>query len=141
MRHVRGSGQLDLVSYGHCPAQFFSHKIKSSEDPSTSRKKSLGWRSVSLSSGILGLFPESSAAVATIPFDKGDTILLFTDGLNEGANPAGKRFGMNNIRQSCSKNLDKSMDRMVDQLILDWRNFTANPRADDDVCVIGVKAL
>ncbi|MCX6131137.1 MAG: PP2C family protein-serine/threonine phosphatase [Proteobacteria bacterium] len=141
MRHVRGSGQLDLLSYGHCPAQFFSHDIMSSSDPSISARKTVGWHSVVLGSDILGLQPKSSGASATIPFHKGDVIVLFTDGLNEGKNPAGKRFGFVNLRNSCSKLLDKSMDRMVDQLILDWRNFRVDPHADDDVCIIGVKAL
>jgi len=42
---------------------------------------------------VLGMFPDWSCSVREIALRRGDTLLLFTDGVTEAMNEAGEEFG------------------------------------------------
>ena len=52
---------------------------------------------------VLGIIPETDYEIKTLPFQHGDTLLLYTDGLIDAMNFNGKVWGRERLDRSCEK--------------------------------------
>jgi serine phosphatase RsbU (regulator of sigma subunit) len=85
-------GSAEFVSAGHPPVLV------------RSRDKEL--RELRSNTLPIGMFPGHDYAVETTRLDRGDTLLLFTDGVLEAANAQGETFGLDRLRRSLLPDFD-----------------------------------
>ncbi len=80
----------------------------------------------------IGVFPDSDYASETFAFHRGDRILLYTDGIVEAENHAGKMFDYDRVKFALSeKNLVSSKDAL-EELLEQVNIFTGGAAPSDD---------
>ena len=125
-RYVKGSDNLDVVMAGH-PLPFF--------------RTPKGMANVVFpASQALGLDPEFKVVLHKVPFGMGSSLLVFTDGLVEAANPANKMYGRKKIKEQYQRGPDVP-HQALEELIDNWKTYLDGTPPNDDVCVIAMKAL
>lgn len=90
-------------------------------------------------SPLLGVYPDSDYAVVTVPFGPGDLLLLFTDGLNETANPAGETFGTRRVQETIRRHRRQPARVVVEKVFAALYKFAAGRPIEDDITAIVVK--
>jgi PAS domain S-box-containing protein len=78
------------------------------------------------------VFQESPA----IPVERGDLVLLFTDGVVEAASPDGERFGLKRTLTIVRAHQREAPDAILDALFQAVGDFTGHPLQDDLTAVI-----
>jgi phosphoserine phosphatase RsbU/P len=87
----------------------------------------------------LGLTAEAAYETSTTPIRSGDVFLLYTDGVVEAENPAGKDFGMQRLSATFDESLDGPLAAMPAKIICEVVSFQKRRHHDDDVCVVAVE--
>ena len=84
------TGTLDYVNAGHMAPMLLRHD---------------GSRMERLEAGgpVLGVLPAVGYSSGTVEIQDGDTVLLYSDGINEAANPSGEEFGEERISEIMSR--------------------------------------
>jgi len=77
-----GTGELELASAGHLPALLVKRD---------------GVRQIGATGLPLGMFCSSKYTVQRVRLDRGDSLLLFTDGISEARNGSGKEYGVERL--------------------------------------------
>lgn len=85
----------------------------------------------------IGVLGDIQYEQVTLPFEPGQVVVLYTDGINESMNKAGKLFGIDRIRRrvASEKPFAGTLGRKI---IADVRSFTANRPQYDDMCLVVV---
>jgi sigma-B regulation protein RsbU (phosphoserine phosphatase) len=97
-------------------------------------------RQVLRSSGtVLGLLPGRSYADETIELGRGDTLVLFTDGVGEAENPAEEQLGDERLLDFLSGCAGEGATRVVDRLLEEVRRFAAGAAQYDDIAIVAVR--
>ncbi len=102
------------------------------------------------STGVSELYRTVSVALAMketvvfteqeLAFSRGDSLLLFTDGLLEATNRSGEEFGIERLRKAFDR-AEGSPEDICSSLILDARTFSSTEIFHDDVSLVCVKFL
>lgn len=87
----------------------------------------------------LGLAAEAVYETSNSPIRSGDVFLLYTDGVVEAENPAGKDFGMQRLSSTFDESLDGPLAAMPAKIICEVVSFQKRRHHDDDVCVVAVE--
>jgi sigma-B regulation protein RsbU (phosphoserine phosphatase) len=91
----------------------------------------------------LGLMAESSYEEGRRPFDPGDAVLLFTDGLFEVEGAGGEEFGQARLRAGVAARLAMATPALLDGLLAQVHAFRAvgaeGGEFADDICVVTVE--
>ena len=74
-----------------------------------------------------------------MPFPKGSTLLVYTDGLTEAMNSAGKAFSRRKVHSSFMQG-DRDPQETLAVLLQNWRDHLSDQQPLDDVCVVAVRA-
>ncbi len=86
---------------------------------------------------ILGVMPDWEYKSETIPINKGDVIVFFTDGLAEARNPEGEEFGNARILEAVNKRRELDSRRILEETYQERHSFTCfAPLADDTTIMI-----
>ena len=90
---------------------------------------------------MLGPFGDSPYSAGTLSLEPGDRVLLFTDGLLEVKNAAGRDFGVDGVRQILECKHDLPPGRFADALLYalsNWSEDAIGPRQTDDITIIAI---
>ncbi|PKL39610.1 MAG: hypothetical protein CVV44_05155 [Spirochaetae bacterium HGW-Spirochaetae-1] len=68
--------------------------------------------------------------------NRGDILLLFTDGLLEGLNADGQEFGMDGIKNSLKNTAGNTAREILDDIMRDFNRHIRNSGAGDDIAVM-----
>ena len=87
----------------------------------------------------LGIRADTEYPAVQVDLQKGDYVVLHSDGFSEAANAEGEQFGFEHtaevIQQGCFEGL--SPEHLVERLIEEVKAFTGDePQADDMTCVV-----
>ena len=74
-----------------------------------------------------------------VPINKGDIILLFTDGVTEAANRDGKLFGEKRLEQALIKHSHLELEDILEKIARDVREF--QEKQDDDITLVLIKKV
>jgi serine phosphatase RsbU (regulator of sigma subunit)/pSer/pThr/pTyr-binding forkhead associated (FHA) protein len=112
-------GRLSYCNAGHEPPVLVARR---------------GIQSLETGGVVLGLFPGARYETGMVDLEKGDWLVLYSDGVTEARSRTDEEFGherlVSCLRAGDSRNLDPS--RLLDDLLEAIRNFTAGaPQADD----------
>jgi serine phosphatase RsbU (regulator of sigma subunit) len=88
----------------------------------------------------LGMFPDIKYEVTTTPFEPGDTLVLYTDGLTECCNLADKAFGKKRLEEVlCNVPKESSVDDLLGALIKAQFVFAQGAPKTDDITILIAK--
>jgi serine phosphatase RsbU (regulator of sigma subunit) len=93
----------------------------------------------SLSTGgtFVGMFPEVHFEQKTVSVNRGDKLVLYTDGLIECVNEKGERFGKARLEKCVLDSLDSDADETTARIIREVHAQTpAQPQTDDITLVV-----
>ena len=88
---------------------------------------------------LLGLLPNAQFTVETVDIEKGDRILMYTDGVFEAqaADGSGDQFGLDRLRDFIVENEALSPDRFADRLMKTVIDYSGgNDAIDDDIAFV-----
>jgi sigma-B regulation protein RsbU (phosphoserine phosphatase) len=99
-----------------------------------------GPRPVFPSSGrVLGLFPDQRYVSETLEMAAGDTLLLYTDGVTEAADPGEGFFGEDRLHACFAAGAGETATDSVDQLLRHVRAFAAGAAQSDDITILALR--
>ncbi|MCB2200641.1 SpoIIE family protein phosphatase [bacterium] len=89
---------------------------------------------------ILGMMGQMPYEEATLPFEAGDILVAFTDGISEATNPADEMFGEEKIVEVVSEKRAGTPDAIHDALTQNLQQFIEDVPIEDDVTIFIAKA-
>ncbi|MBX4867061.1 SpoIIE family protein phosphatase [Rhizobium bangladeshense] len=89
----------------------------------------------------IGLEADISAFIKTreIAFEKGDLILLHTDGVTEAENGAGELFGIERLCSEALRLKGQSADKVVSGIVATLMQFIGSQKIYDDITLLAVR--
>ncbi len=90
---------------------------------------------------ILGMMPNMPYDEVTIPFNKGDVIVAFTDGISEATDGTEEMYGEERIAELVRDNREDHPEQIFTRLIEDLDNYRAGTPIDDDVTIFIAKGM
>jgi len=79
---------------------------------------------------------EGAANEVVFDFNKGDKLVLYTDGVNEAMNNSKAEYGLENLELYLNNNADKKTNDLLSGLINDVKIFTNNSLQRDDLTLL-----
>jgi sigma-B regulation protein RsbU (phosphoserine phosphatase) len=70
--------------------------------------------------------------------EPGDTVLMYTDGVNEAMSPRRQLYGVERVHATVRAG-PASLAELCEHLLADVRDFTCNLPQNDDICMIGIQ--
>lgn len=77
----------------------------------------------------------------TLQLDKGDTLVLFTDGVTEAMNPAYSEYGEQRLEQLLGTLVGKSCMEIIDSVKASVADFIEDAEPSDDITMLTIKRL
>src|SRR5215203_2623902 len=87
----------------------------------------------------LGIMPLAEYEIGETGLNSGEALVVYSDGVSEGANLKGEEFGMERLSNVISKNLAASASGLRDKVESALSNFTQTAPAGDDITLVIVK--
>lgn len=85
----------------------------------------------------LGDVMESHFLERVVPFEPGDVLVWYTDGLTEGVGKNGEEFGEKRFRRSVLATLDKGPDTILERILRDAEHHFADfTHPEDDITLV-----
>jgi sigma-B regulation protein RsbU (phosphoserine phosphatase) len=75
----------------------------------------------------------------TVPLERDDCLVLYTDGVTEALNVDGDEFGLDRMIQSVRASATDGAQTIVKRIIEDVRNFTGSLPQNDDITLIAIR--
>jgi sigma-B regulation protein RsbU (phosphoserine phosphatase) len=85
----------------------------------------------------LGIMSDATYGQFTIKFEPGDTVVMYTDGVNEAMDPQDKVYGHPRVRSVLSAGPQNPIE-MGQALLTDVQRFVRNRDQADDICLLCV---
>lgn len=79
---------------------------------------------------------EGASNEVVFDFNKGDKLILYTDGVNEAMNSSKSEYGLDNLELYLNNNADKKTNELLNGLINDVKKFTNNSMQRDDLTLL-----
>jgi sigma-B regulation protein RsbU (phosphoserine phosphatase) len=124
---LEDNGNFFYVNAGHPPPLFFGNNNSVNE----------------LTRGglILGPYPKAKYERGFAFFEKGNTLVMYSDGVTEAVNPVGEEFGTDRIVQLLQSNYHMTSKELVDLLFTEVSKFTEFFPPTDDRTIFIVKKM
>ncbi|MGM4914199.1 SpoIIE family protein phosphatase [Rhizobium sp. 768_B6_N1_8] len=89
----------------------------------------------------IGLQADISTFINTrrIAFEKGDLILLHTDGVTEAENDAGELFGIDRLCLEALRLKNESVDKIVSEIVAALMHFIGSQKIHDDITLLAIR--
>jgi sigma-B regulation protein RsbU (phosphoserine phosphatase) len=123
---LRRGGQVTCANAGHDSLL----RVRSSGSP----------EEVFPSSGtVLGLFPGQTYTNETLDLGHGETLVLYTDGVTEAADPEKALFGQERLHECFAKGAGKDAAETVDRLLKAVRAYANGAPQSDDITILALR--
>jgi sigma-B regulation protein RsbU (phosphoserine phosphatase) len=122
---------VDFVNAGHPNVIHYIAKTKTLE---------LIKRGDLKESGIIGIsgFPVTFECV-TVPLEKGDMLLLYTDGLTETMNRNREEFGIERLKRTFLKGVELKIEEQIQYIVDEAKTFANRAKISDDITLLILK--
>jgi sigma-B regulation protein RsbU (phosphoserine phosphatase) len=87
----------------------------------------------------VGLVPGTEYKAACLKLEPDDTLVLFSDGVTEAADPDEQLFGVSRLRESIAGRLDTPLDQLQKAVFDSVENFTRGASQADDITLLLVR--
>jgi phosphoserine phosphatase RsbU/P len=120
------NGEIDIINAGHClPIVLKKYDIIN----------------IDSSTVPLGIFCNMEYQVQKIKLQKGESLILYTDGLSEARGNMEEEYGEKRIMNFALNNFDKSPQDFINSLVNDVNEFTSGSKMIDDLTIMVIKRL
>ncbi|MGI9241515.1 MAG: SpoIIE family protein phosphatase, partial [Verrucomicrobiales bacterium] len=126
----RRNGELLIARAGHDPPLHF---IKESGEIQPIKPKGIA---IGIDDGEVF---DRAIALESVTLTPGDTVLLYTDGVNEALDPGGEEFGMQRLLDIFKTQSSKTADGLVESITTEIQRFAGNAPQNDDITLIAVQ--
>ena len=75
----------------------------------------------------------------SVPLERNDCLVLYTDGVTETLNSDGDEYGVDRMTQSVRASANDGAQAIVKRIIDDVREFTGSVPQNDDITVIAIR--
>jgi sigma-B regulation protein RsbU (phosphoserine phosphatase) len=75
----------------------------------------------------------------SVPLQRNDCLVLYTDGVTETLNSDGDEYGVDRMMQSLRASANDGAQAIVKRIIEDVREFTGSVPQNDDITVIAIR--
>jgi len=147
--------RLNRILAGHCPTNRFVSLFFCVLDPASGAldycnaghnppllmRRSGEVERLQGSGPVLGILPDVGFTQRTVTMDRGDLLLLFSDGVTEAVNPAGEEFGEERLVQEVLAGGDADPRDIVDRVLLALGAWSAGAPPADDVTLLAARRL
>ena len=89
----------------------------------------------------LGSFADIELCDTTVAFDRGDCLVLYTDGVTEARGPRDRLYGSKRLKDFFSANLDQPVKELLNKLDDDLEAFRQNQPQSDDITLMALRRL
>lgn len=121
---VNERGEVEICNAGHLPPII----VKNGENAAMD------------SAGLpLGMFCDSNFAASCVKLDRGDSLLLYTDGVTEAADDAGNEFTFDRLMESINGAFEHDPARLVRSCLDAVEGFRGNAPKIDDLTIMALK--
>jgi sigma-B regulation protein RsbU (phosphoserine phosphatase) len=90
---------------------------------------------------ILGVKREVTFEELSIQMQRGDLLLLYTDGIIEARNESGDYFGSDRLCSIIGKVHNKEPEQVVETILMEVKEFSGSQAAEDDISLVVMKVL
>ena len=90
---------------------------------------------------VLGVIPSARYSAGTVKIESTDTLVLYSDGVNEAANASEEEFGENRIAEMISHDAEASPEELCKRIMSRAVAFASSGRAPDDRTLMAVRFL
>lgn len=87
----------------------------------------------------VGLFENEAYSSGSVKLEKGDVLIIYTDGLTEAQNEEKELFSDHRMIKVLENNLNLSINEMIDKLLNQATQFRNNTSQKDDITLVGFK--
>jgi sigma-B regulation protein RsbU (phosphoserine phosphatase) len=87
----------------------------------------------------VGLLEEATFATTAIQLEPGDTLLLFSDGVNEAEDRQGKIFGLARLREVLGGQEGQSLESLQQAVLGAIEGFSEGASQSDDITLLAVR--
>ena len=87
----------------------------------------------------LAVQPSTQYTEQAIQFNRGDILILYTDGITEATNDKGEQFGADLLKELISDTERASAEALSNSIIASVRTFTVNKKFADDATIVVVR--
>lgn len=90
---------------------------------------------------VAGVIDDFQYTEETILLEKGDTLLLFTDGVTEATSPTYEEYGEQRLEQRLSQLTQVGCQQIIDAIKADVKAFAGEAEQSDDITLLALKRL
>jgi sigma-B regulation protein RsbU (phosphoserine phosphatase) len=117
-------GQVEICNAGHCSPLFIQNGALTA---------------IAATGFPVGMFCEEHYESAHLQLDKGDRLLLYTDGLSEARDRANQEYGSLRLRSFLNESVQLPASTVVKRLVADAREFSSGLPIVDDLTVMAIE--
>ncbi len=114
-------GSLTYTNAGHNPPMVISKK---------------GIQRLETGGLVLGLFEGATFDEETIQLEKGDILLVYSDGVTEAVNVAGDEFGDDRLIDCFTRRRSQPLQEILEALMADVKEFAGEALPNDDITML-----
>ncbi len=122
--------QVSFANAGHPGPCRICRKAGTAEPLSTAREQN---------GPALGIFDSALFPTSYAPFEEGDCIVIYTDGIFEVFSPDGREFGREALMSTFLKNAKLPANELFNAVLNEALSFSSRSDFDDDVCLVAVE--
>jgi sigma-B regulation protein RsbU (phosphoserine phosphatase) len=89
---------------------------------------------------VLGAFEWARYTEASTTLERGDVLVIYSDGISEADNPRGAEYTEHRLAHLVRKNRDKTADELRQLIFTEVDNWTGGQERDDDQTVVIIKS-
>jgi serine phosphatase RsbU (regulator of sigma subunit) len=119
-------GDVEICNAGHCPPLVL-------HDGAVSPIDSTGFP--------VGMFRQKSYTASRVRIDKGDRLLLYTDGLSEARDHQSTEYGAARLRSLLSESHHLPAGALISRLLEDVHSFSSGLPISDDLTVMAIEMV
>jgi len=119
-----------------------SHTVeysKAGHEPPFLLDPDLNIQRLSTGGTILGFMENSEYKEETIPFNPGETLVIYSDGITEAMNDADEEFGEERLESVLRNHVHLPSQELIGRIIQEARTFAGNRPQMDDMTVMVIK--
>ncbi len=120
-------GHLDYINAGH-PSPLLLRRGNSSEI-------------FTQGSFPVGLIPEAKYAAVRVELEPGDTLVLFSDGVTEAADPEDDMYGVPRLSEALTGQHDAPLDQLQKKVVDSVERFARGADQNDDITLLFIRYL
>jgi sigma-B regulation protein RsbU (phosphoserine phosphatase) len=87
------------------------------------------------------MFDDFQATSFRTPFEPGDTLLLYTDGITEAEDAQGELYGMDRLKENMVQFGDQEPSQIIAQLLATQASFSGPATRPDDLTLVVIRSI